>query len=160
EGGREPDRAVRAEVPVRVRDGLTVPVGIQARQRAEDPAAGVRDQNRVVVRVERPVALQEVQQVRHLLHVGRDVRGVPLEVDVAQLEVDDVLDLPVAAELAGRRRTGPTGYVVSCGCKLRPREHGYGNGREHAEDQSPAMHVLPPLSPIAGRGTISYLALP
>jgi hypothetical protein len=111
-------RAVRAEVAVRVRDGLPVPVGIGARERAENPAARVRDEDGVVVRVERPVALHEVQQVRHLLEIRGDVRVVPLEVHVVELEVDDVLDLSVVAELTGRPRGGPAGYVISCGCKL------------------------------------------
>ena len=69
---------------------------------------------------ERAVVLDEVEQVRHLLEVGRDVRVVPQEVHVVELEVDDVLDRAVlrlklqdrsaAAAVAvsaqpGRRRT-------------------------------------------------------
>jgi hypothetical protein len=66
----------------------------------------VRDQDRVVVRVERPLAAQEVEQVRHLLEVRRDVRAVAVEVRVVELEVDDVPDAAVAVAeraLAGGR---------------------------------------------------------
>ena len=40
-----------------------------------------------------PLLPQEVQQVRHLLEVGRDVRVVPQKVRVVELQVDDVLDI-------------------------------------------------------------------
>jgi hypothetical protein len=99
EGGREADSSVRPEEVVRVRDRLAVPVRIEAGQRAEDPAARMRDQNRVVVRVERAVVPDEVQQVRHLLQIRRDVRVVSQEVHVVELDVDDVLDLALVAEL-------------------------------------------------------------
>ncbi len=106
ERGREADRAVGPEVVVGVRHGLPVPVRIEARERAQDPAPRVRDQNCVVVRVERAVVLQEVQQMRHLLEIRRDVRVVPQEVDVVELQIDDVLDLSLVAELAsGRTRS-------------------------------------------------------
>ena len=39
------------------------------------------------------VALDEVEQIGHLLEVGRDVGVVAGEVRVVELDVDDVLDL-------------------------------------------------------------------
>ena len=45
--------------------------------------------------LERAVDANEVQEVRHLLEVRRDVRVVPEEMDVVEDDVDDVLDLPV-----------------------------------------------------------------
>ncbi|TMB54935.1 MAG: hypothetical protein E6J47_07385 [Chloroflexi bacterium] len=56
-------------VAERVRDRLTMLVGVDTRQRAHDAARGMRDEHRVVVGQERPVALDEVEQVRHLLQV-------------------------------------------------------------------------------------------
>ena len=54
---------------------------------------------------QRAVPLEEVQQVRHLLEVGRDIRAVAPEVRVVELQVDHVLDLAVlVAELARRCR--------------------------------------------------------
>src|SRR5262249_21516336 len=41
---------------------------------------------------DRAVALQEAQQVGHLLQVGGHVRVVTREVRVVELDVDDVLD--------------------------------------------------------------------
>ena len=49
----------------------------------------------MIVGDQRPVALDEVQQVRHLLQVRRNVGVVALEVGVVELDVDDVLDLSV-----------------------------------------------------------------
>jgi hypothetical protein len=79
-----------------------VPVGIEPGQRAQDPARGVRDQDRVVVVVERAVVGEEVLQVRHQLEVGREVRPVTHQVRVVELEIDQVLDAAVAvrAEVA------------------------------------------------------------
>jgi len=53
----------------------------------------VRDEDRVVPVHHRPVGLQEVQQMRHLLEIGRYVGDVSAQVDVVELYVDDVLDL-------------------------------------------------------------------
>jgi len=53
----------------------------------------MRDQDRVVVRQQRAVPADEVQQVRHLLQIGRDVRVVPQEMHVVEDQVDDVLDV-------------------------------------------------------------------
>jgi hypothetical protein len=91
----------RRVVVVAVRHRLALPVRIEAGERRQDPARGVRDQNRVVVGEERPIALQEVEQVRHLLEVRGDVRVVAVVVRVVELDLDHVLDaVAVGAELA------------------------------------------------------------
>ena len=82
----------RREVAVGVRDGLAVAVRVEAGQRGEDPAAVCEIRTVWSLLSQRAVVLNEVQQVRHLLEVGRDVRVVPPEVDVVELELDDVLD--------------------------------------------------------------------
>src|SRR5947208_1763651 len=93
---------------------LVVPVGIETGQRAEDPARGVRDQDRVLVVAERPVVPQEVHQVRHLLQIRREVRPVAEQVRVVELQVDDVLDLcAVAVELAALLSLGGRGGAGS-----------------------------------------------
>ena len=80
-------------------------VRIEAGLRREDPARGVRDQDRVVVREQRSVRLQEVEQVWHLLQVGRDAWVVAHVVRVVELQVDHVLDRArLRAELARSRR--------------------------------------------------------
>jgi hypothetical protein len=67
----------------------------------------------VVVGEQRPVAPDEVEQVRHLLQVGWHTRQVPLQVDVVKLQVDDVLDRTRAADVAviaaERREAAQTG---------------------------------------------------
>jgi hypothetical protein len=70
-----------------------VAIGVHARERRQDPARGVRDEDRVVVRQQRPVAAHELEQVWHLLEIGGDVGVVPDEVRVVEDQVDDVLDV-------------------------------------------------------------------
>ena len=83
---------------VAVGDGHAVPVAVQAGEGGQDVVGGVRDQRRVVVGQERAVAGEEVQQVRHLLQVGRDVRVVPEVVHVVEHDRHHVLD--AVAEVA------------------------------------------------------------
>src|ERR1051326_5543687 len=111
----------------------------------------MRDQNRVVVRVERPVVLEEVQQVRHLLQVRRDVRVVPQEVDVVELQIDDVFDLSVVAELAVR--PGPVGRMPGLavdglrGARERGRDRDDSRERkQRAQLSSPSHELLSPRS--------------
>ena len=106
-GERDPGagRSGRREVAEAVRDGLPHPVGVDARQRRENPRRRVRDQDGVVVREQRAVAADEVEQVRHLLEIRRDVAAVPQEMRVVELNRDDVLDaVREVAVAAGRRR--------------------------------------------------------
>src|SRR5262249_29697925 len=108
EGGRERGEVVRLVVVVAVRDRDPVSVRVQAGHARQDPTGRVRDQDRVVVRLQRPVVSDEVEQVRHLLEVGRDARVVAPEVRVVEDDVDDVLHLVVLAaeRTAGRCRRG------------------------------------------------------
>jgi hypothetical protein len=62
-------------------------LGVDAGQRGKDVVGGVRDQRGVVVGKESAIAFQEVEQVRHLLEVGRNVRVVSAEVDIVKLNV-------------------------------------------------------------------------
>src|SRR5262249_50124441 len=107
------------------------------------------------------LALQEAQQVGHLLEVGRHVRVVALDVDVVELDVDDVLD--AVAEVAGRRGVGRGGGEGGRG------EGGGGQGRalEHggvllqalrsdlrrAASASSAARPVASSAPEAGSGT-------
>ena len=135
ERGREAARPISPEVVVRVRDRLAVPVGIETGQRAQDPATRMRDQDRVVVRQQCPVALDEVEQVRHLLEVGRDVRVVTQEVRVVELDVDDVLDLVVLRlEVAG---SGGDDRAGRSGAGRRDAERGGDEDRRGHGDRYP-----------------------
>jgi hypothetical protein len=62
----------------------------------------------MVVRAERAVVLDEVEQMRHLLEIGRHVRVVALEMGVVELDLDDVLDLAL-----GRVQLTPPAAAVS-----------------------------------------------
>jgi hypothetical protein len=65
----------------------------------------MRDQLRVVVREQRPVPAQELQQVRHLLELGRHVRPVAAQMRVVELQVDHVLDRARPARARQRAQT-------------------------------------------------------
>jgi hypothetical protein len=67
----------------------------------------VRDQRGVVVGQERSVVLEEVEQVRHHLQVGRDVGVVTEEVHVVEADLDHVLD--AVAQMACAGLTMPLG---------------------------------------------------
>jgi hypothetical protein len=55
--------------------------------------------------IECAIAAKEVEQVGHLLKVGRDAWIVTQEMDVVELEINDMLDPLVSRiELARRRR--------------------------------------------------------
>ena len=53
----------------------------------------MRNQYRVVVCEQRAVVHHEVQQMRHLLKVGRNVGVVAAKMRVVKLDADDVLNL-------------------------------------------------------------------
>ena len=46
-----------------------------------------------MIRIERAVLRDEVQQMRHLLQVGGNVRVIPRKVNIVELNVDYMLDL-------------------------------------------------------------------
>ena len=84
--------AVGLEVAEAVGDGHAVAVAVHTGDGGEDVGGCVRDKRRVVVREQSSVPANEIQQVRHLLQVGRDVRIVAREMRVIELHVDHVLD--------------------------------------------------------------------
>ena len=95
----------------------------------------------MLVVAERPVVGQEVQEVGHLLQVGRDVGPVAEQVRVVELDADDVLDAVVerAARQCGRRRCRRClGRGRSRDCCLRRHE-----GR-HRGEPNQASHAKPP----------------
>ena len=126
-----PRRAIGLEVAERVGDRLAKAIRVVPGQRAQDAGGGVRDQDCVIVGDQRPVALDEVQQVRHLLQVRRNVGVVAPEVGVVELDVDDVLDVVARRlEVAGRGGLGDRGMFTGhegCGRHSRGRQ---GRGRD------------------------------
>jgi hypothetical protein len=67
------------------------------------------NERRVIVGQHGAVALDEIQEVRHLLQVGWNVRVVAREVDVVELDVNNVLDGTIAGtELTSARRVRDT----------------------------------------------------
>ena len=85
-------RPIRIEITETVAHWHTVPVPINACQGREDVRGGVGNERRVMVGEERPLAFEEVQQVRHLLQVGGNVGIIANEVRVIELHVDYVFD--------------------------------------------------------------------
>ena len=137
-----PRRPVGLEVAEAVRNRLPHPIRVDAGQGSQDPGGGVGDQRRVIVCQERSVAADEVEQVRHLLQVGRDVRVVPPEMGVVELHVDHVFD--AVAELAG-----PGGCCCRCSTSAaRARDADCGRrgerqgNRECARDLDAFAHFL------------------
>src|ERR1700722_6366566 len=51
------------------------------------------DERRVMVGEQRSLTLEEIQQARNLLEIGRYVRNVAPQMDVVELQIDDVLEL-------------------------------------------------------------------
>jgi hypothetical protein len=70
-----------------------VAVRVEAGEGGENASRSVRDENGVVVRVQRAVVPDEVQEVRHLLQVGGNLRVVTAEMGVVELDVDHPLDV-------------------------------------------------------------------
>ncbi len=103
----------------------------------------------MVVGDERAVVLEEVQEVRHLLEVRRDLVVVAPVVRVVELQVDDVLDLPVlVSELTVRRWCGSRAVAVrDTGDERR-------DGAERDDDraQDGARWLAHPISPFVVLG--------
>jgi hypothetical protein len=74
----------------------------------------------------RSVSFEEVQQIRHLLEVGRDVRVIAAKMNIVELNVDDMLD--AVAEIALRQ------------CRLGERGGDQSGGREYTH----ASHLWNP----------------
>ena len=69
-------------------------VGINARQRGDDVIRRMRLQRGVVVGHQHPIIRDEIQQIGHLLQVGRNIRVIADKVNVIELNINHVLDLP------------------------------------------------------------------
>ena len=106
----------RRVVVVLVRDRYALVAAVQAGLGGHDVVGRVRDQRGVLMGDQRPVAGDEVEQVRHLLQVAGHVRLVPGVVHVVELDVDDVLDRrSVGAEGARGRWTPCARETASAG---------------------------------------------
>jgi len=53
----------------------------------------MRDEHCMMVRIQSALALEEIQEMRHLFQVGWDIRVIAPQVSVVKLNVDEVLDL-------------------------------------------------------------------
>src|SRR5208337_4352198 len=71
---------------------LAVAVPINTGQGRQDVIGGVGNKMSVVVGKHSSVVLEEVEQMRHLLQVGRNVGVIPLDVQVIELDVNNVAD--------------------------------------------------------------------
>src|SRR5262249_16711111 len=88
---------------------------------------------RVMIRVKHAVVLDEVEQIRHLLQVGRHIRVVTREVNVVELHVDHMLDLPLRrAQLTPRRRRLTLSTSTSGRPHRRPTTTNHQRGHKHA----------------------------
>src|SRR6185312_321102 len=79
-----------------VADRETEFLAIHTREGGHDVNRGVRDERGVMVGEQGALLFEEIQQIGHLLEIGRDVRVVASQVNVVELKVDDVLDGMVA----------------------------------------------------------------
>ena len=102
----------------------------------------MRDQGGVIVREQRAVAANEVEQVRHLLEVGWNVRVVTKEVRVVELDVDHMLDV-----VAGGRELAAGGGKPSTGARaVRPHFRGrQSSGNEACDQKDPEESQASPL---------------
>src|SRR5579862_5344581 len=123
-------RRARPEYAEAVGDEYSGVVGIQTRLRRQNVIGRVRDQDRVVSGIERPVVLDEIEQVGHLLQVRRDVGIVAREVHVVELDVYDVLDFPRARVKLARARTV---VFLRSKCRLAA-QRGQRGGQNQAQD--------------------------
>ena len=94
EGRWKQGGAVRSENTEAIRHENSMVVGIKAGLGGEDVVGGMRDENGVIPGIERPILLNKVEQVRHLLQVGGHVGVVTDEVHIVEFYVHDVLDFP------------------------------------------------------------------
>jgi hypothetical protein len=76
------------------------------------------DERREMIAADRAVFEQEIQEMRHLLEIGRHIGVIAPEMNIVELKMNDPLDLvPRRLQLAGR-------------LKRRSRLHGCGYGRK------------------------------
>src|ERR1700687_1631089 len=105
EGAAEADAAVRLEETVAVGNGNSHAVAIDAGLGGENIGRGVGNQRRVMIAADRAVALNEVEQVRHLFEIGRNVRIVAPQMHVVENDMNNAFDLTAwRIQLTGRGR--------------------------------------------------------
>src|SRR6202040_2639648 len=107
ERGSEAIGIGRVEIVKVIRNGLAVALAINAGERGDDVVGSVRDERSVVIAGESAVIHEKVEEMRHLLEVGGNVRVIASEVNVVELNVNDVLDFAMSGvqrALATRRR--------------------------------------------------------
>ena len=68
-------------------------VAVDAGQGGRDVVCSMRDEHCMMVRIQSALALEEIQEMRHLFQVGWDIRVIAPQVSVVKLNVDEVLDL-------------------------------------------------------------------
>jgi hypothetical protein len=79
-----------------------VAIAVDTSQGSQDVVRGVRNQYRVVVRTQRTSVTEKIEQMRHLLEIGWDIRVVATQVSVIELDVDEMLDFASSRiEIAG-----------------------------------------------------------
>jgi hypothetical protein len=83
------------------------------------------DLDRVVVGRQHAMLSQKLEQVRHLLQVGRDIRDIPLQMQIVEFDKDNVL------EHASRRRQGA--LLIGESDTAHP---GQGSGKKHGRRDS------------------------
>jgi len=103
-----------------------------------------------MVRQQHPVRLHEVEQVRHLLQIRRHVRVVTREMDVVELDVDHMLDLPLRRIQHTPRRNRPT-LSASSGGRPHRRRNTTHQQRKHKHNPSRMKHLPTSLLTTAAR---------
>jgi len=140
-----------------------VPIAVGVGERGDDVVRGMRDERRVVIGEQHSVALEELQQIGHLLQIRGHVRVIAAQVHVVELDLDHVLE--ARGEPAGRllRIVAVVGGLRS----NRAREQARGEGQRcaGAQDVPKPFHAdLPcekllraqtPAGAIVGRATPS-----
>ena len=110
----EADAAVRLEVAIAVGNRNSHAVAIDAGLGGENIGRGVRNQRGVMIAADGAVALDEIEQIRHLFEIGRNVRIVAPQMHVVENDMNNVFDLTARGiQLTGR----------GCGLRSGTEEH-------------------------------------
>jgi hypothetical protein len=89
-----------------VRNRAAVTIAVDPRQPRENVVGGMGDQRSVVIAADDASSLQEIQQVRHLFEVGRNIRIVAAKVHVVENNVDHSRDFSARRMQLACRRCG------------------------------------------------------
>lgn len=76
-----------------VKKGLPVTVSVNTGFGGNDVVRRMRLERRMVIRHQRAIVGDEIQQVGHQLEIGWDIQIIACEVDVIELDVDHMLDI-------------------------------------------------------------------